>query len=126
MRHLKKGRKLHRKKDPRQALIKGLVANLILQGRIKTTMAKAKEARQKAEKLITKAKKQNVSALRDLKRYLPERAVNKLYYEIASLFKERPGGYTRIIKTGENRVKDGTALVILELVKEKIGSPNKK
>lgn len=116
MRHLKTGRKLHRKKDSRWLLKKNLMADLILRGRIRTTMAKAKETSKRIEKLITKAKKQDLHSLRELKRFLPEKASDKLYYEIASLFKERHGGYTRIIKTGEKKVKDGSSLVILEFI----------
>jgi len=118
MKHLKKGKKFHRKTDQRKALLKGLAANLILQERIKTTSVKAKETRIKVEKLITIAKKQNLIALRKVKENLPEKAANKLYYEIASLYKDRKGGYTRIIKTSIKKVRDASPLVILEFVKE--------
>jgi len=118
MRHLKKGKKFHRKRDQRKALLKGLAANLILKERIKTTSVKAKEAKSKVEKLITLAKKQNLFALRRVKEDLPEKAANKLYYEIAPLYKDRKGGYTRIIKTSIKKVRDASPLVILELVKE--------
>jgi len=118
MKHLKKGKKFHRKRDQRKALLKGLAANLILKERIKTTSVKAKEARSKVEKLITIAKKQSIVALRRVKENLPEKAANKLYYEIAPLYKDRKGGYTRIIKTSIKKVRDASALVILEFVKE--------
>jgi len=118
MRHLKKGKKFHRKRDQRKALLKGLAANLILKERIKTTSVKAKEAKSKVEKLITLAKKQNLTALRSIKENLPEKAANKLYYEIAPLYKDRKGGYTRIIKTSIKKVRDASPLVILELIKE--------
>ena len=118
MKHLKKGKKFHRKTDQRKALLKGLAANLILKERIKTTLAKAKAARSKVEKLITMAKKQSVVALRRVKENLPEKAANKLYYEIAPLYKDRKGGYTRIIKTSMRKVRDASALIILEFVKE--------
>jgi len=118
MKHLKKGKKFHRKTDQRKALLKGLAANLILKERIKTTLAKAKAARSKVEKLITMAKKQSVVALRRVKENLPEKAANKLYYEIAPLYKDRKGGYTRIIKTSMRKVRDASALVILEFVKD--------
>ena len=118
MRHLKKGKKFHRKRDQRKALLKGLAANLILKERIKTTSVKAKEAKSKVEKLITLAKKQNLTALRSIKKNLPEKAANKLYYEIAPLYKDRKGGYTRIIKTSIKKVRDASPLVILELIKE--------
>jgi len=118
MKHLKKGKKFHRKRDQRKALLKGLAANLILKERIKTTSVKAKEAKSKVEKLITIAKKQNLVALRRVKENLPEKAANKLYYEIAPLYKDRKGGYTRIIKTSIRKVRDASPLVILEFVKE--------
>ena len=118
MKHLKKGKKFHRKKDQRKALLKGLAANLVLKERIKTTLVKAKEAKSKVEKLITIAKKQNIVALRRVKENLPEKAANKLYYEIAPLYKDRKGGYTRIIKTSIRKVRDASPLVILEFVKE--------
>jgi len=118
MKHLKKGKKFHRKRDQRKALLKGLAANLILKERIKTTLVKAKEAKSKVEKLITIAKKQNIVALRRVKENLPEKAANKLYYEIAPLYKDRKGGYTRIIKTSIRKVRDASPLVILEFVKE--------
>ena len=118
MKHLKKGKKFHRKTDQRKALLKGLAANLILKERIKTTLAKAKAARSKVEKLITMARKQSVVALRRVKENLPEKAANKLYYEIAPLYKDRKGGYTRIIKTSMRKVRDASALVILEFVKD--------
>jgi len=118
MKHLKKGKKFHRKKDQRKALLKGLAANLILKERIKTTSVKAKETKSKVEKLITIAKKQNIVALRRVKENLPEKAANKLYYEIAPLYKDRKGGYTRIIKTSIRKVRDASPLVILEFVKE--------
>ena len=118
MKHLKKGKKFHRKRDQRKALLKGLAANLILKERIKTTLVKAKEAKSKVEKLITIAKKQNIVALRRVKENLPEKAANKLYYEIAPLYKDRKGGYTRIIKTSIRKVRDASPLVILEFVEE--------
>lgn len=125
MKHLKKGKKFHRKTGQRKALLKGLVANLILQEKIKTTLVKAKEARIKVEKLITIAKKQDLTALRRLKKNLPEKAANKLYYEIAPLYKDRKGGYTRIIKTSIKKIRDASPLVLLEFVKEQKTTNNK-
>ena len=105
MKHLKKGRKFHRKRDQRKALLKSLAANLIIHEKIKTTLEKAKETKITVEKLITIAKKQDLVSLRNLKKKLPEKAANKLYYELAPLFANRKGGYTRIIKTSERRVR---------------------
>lgn len=122
MKHLKKGRKFHRKTDQRKALLKSLAANLILQERIKTTSEKAKETKITIEKLITIAKKQNLASLRNIKKKLPEKASNKLYYEIAPIYKKRKGGYTRIIKTAQRKVRDGSPIVILELVEKTLGA----
>jgi large subunit ribosomal protein L17 len=118
MKHLKKGRKFHRKRDQRKALLKSLAANLILQEKIQTTLEKAKETKIIVEKLITLAKKQDLAALRNLKKKLPEKAANKVYYEIAPLYKKRRGGYTRIIKTAKRKVRDASLIVILELVEK--------
>jgi len=117
MRHLKEGRKFHRKTDQRKALLKGLVANLITRGKITTTLAKAKEAQKRTEHLITIAKKQNLVALKTLLSALPDKAGKKLYYEIAPLYLNTKGGYTRIIKTALRKKRDGSDLVILELIK---------
>jgi large subunit ribosomal protein L17 len=126
MKHLKKGRKFHRKRDQRKALLKSLAANLILRERIKTTLEKAKETKMVVEKLITLAKKQNLAALRNLKKKLPEKAANKIYYEIAPLYKKRRGGYTRIIKTAERKVRDASLIVILELVEKSLKTGTSK
>jgi len=118
MKHLKKGRKFHRQRDQRKALLKSLAANLILQERIKTTLEKAKETRIVVEKLITIAKKQNLNSLRNLKKKLPEKAANKLYYEIAPLYQERRGGYARIIRMAKRKIRDASPVVILEFVEK--------
>ncbi|MGC8881017.1 MAG: 50S ribosomal protein L17 [Minisyncoccia bacterium] len=117
MKHLKRKRILHRKKDQRKALIKSLVVNLILKEKIKTTLAKAKEAQKKIERLITIAKKQNLTAFRRIKKELPLKVTKKLYYELVPKYLERKGGYTRIIKTYQRKINDASLLVILELVK---------
>jgi len=117
MRHLKKGKKFHRKTDQRKALLKGLTANLIMRGKITTTLSKAKEAKKKTERLITIAKKQDLASLKRVKAALPDKASKKLYYEIAPLYSARQGGYTRIIKTSLRKKRDASDLVILELIK---------
>ncbi|NMB92104.1 MAG: 50S ribosomal protein L17 [Parcubacteria group bacterium] len=118
MKHLKEGKKFHRKTDQRRALLKGLAVNLIIRGKITTTLSKAKETKKKIERLITIAKKQNLASLKRIKQELPIKAAHKLYYDIAPLYKERKGGYTRIIKTVLRRKRDAAELVILELIKE--------
>ena len=117
MRHLKEGKKFHRKKDQRKALLKSLVNNLIIYEKIETTSTKAKEARRKIERLITIAKKQDLAAYRLLKKELPEKSLNKLYYELSHRYENRKGGYTRIIKLATPRKGDNSDISILELIK---------
>ncbi|MBP8617952.1 MAG: 50S ribosomal protein L17 [Parcubacteria group bacterium ADurb.Bin305] len=117
MKHLKTGKKLHRKQGPRKALIKSLEVNLIMYEKIKTTQAKAKETQRQLEKLITIAKKQDLTALRRLAAALPAKASRKLYSELAPRYRTRKGGYTRIIKLTQGIRSDDSSMVILELVK---------
>jgi len=122
MRHLVKGRKLGRTTAHRQALLRNLVTSFIEKERIQTTMAKAKETRPMAEKLITLAKTDSLHARRQALAVLTkESAVTKLFTQIGPRFMERPGGYTRIVKTGL-RIGDGASMAFLEL----IGSEYKK
>ncbi|MEK9154902.1 MAG: 50S ribosomal protein L17 [Patescibacteria group bacterium] len=116
MRHSKKGRKFHRKKGQRQALLKGLIGNLLIREKIEITEAKAKEIKPLAEKLITIAKKQNLPSMRILLSRLNKKSAQKLYYEIAPRYKSRKGGYLRIIKSVKVRKNDGSKLAIIELV----------
>lgn len=116
MRKQKKGRKLSRKKDQREALLRSLAASLFLKGKIETTLAKAKETAVFSEKLITRARKGDLSARRALAGILPAKIAEKLFKEIAPKYKERPGGYTRIIRLGP-RMSNGAQMAIIELVK---------
>lgn len=116
MKHIKKGRKFGRQRDQREALLKGLAANLILKEKITTTEAKAKEVRPFAEKLITKSRINNLANVRYLARYLPVRALKKIIAEIGPRYQARPGGYTRITKIGLRKT-DSAKMAIIELVK---------
>ncbi len=116
MRHLRKNRKFHRIKGQRNALLKALAGNLIIRGKMETTEAKAKEIKSIVEKLITLAKKNNLSTLRILLAWLPKKSAQKIFYEIAPKYKDRKGGYLRIIKSGKPRQKDGAKLAIIEFV----------
>ena len=116
MRRQKKGRKLSRKKDQRKALLKALVTSLFLKEKIKTTEAKAREARIFAEKQISQAKIGDLHSRRLLARFFSPEIVRKIVNEIAPRYKERKGGYTRIIKLGP-RKSDGAKMAIIELVK---------
>src|SRR5262245_8443591 len=119
MRHLKAGRKLGRNATHRMALMRNLTRALIEHGRIITTVEKAKEARRLVEKLITQAKKGTLHARRLVLARLPDRdAVHKLFEEIAPRYKDRPGGYTRVIKRHERRLGDAGRTAFLELLKE--------
>jgi len=115
MRKLKQGRKLSREKDQRKALLKSLARAIFLHEKIKTTEAKAKEVSMFAEKCITRAKKGDLSSRRILAKYFSKDLVKKLVNEIAPKYKDRKGGYTRIIKLGP-RKSDGAKMAIIELV----------
>lgn len=115
MKKLKKGRKLSRKRNQRRALLKLLAQALFLHGKIKTTEAKAKELSKFAEKFITRSKKENLASRRILARYFSRNLVKKLVDEIGPKYKERKGGYTRIIKLNP-RKSDGAKMAIIELV----------
>ena len=116
MRKLKKGRKFSRPRSQRKALIKNLSAELFLREKIKTTEAKAKELRSFAEKSISRAKKGDLASRRYLLRFFSKNIVKKLIDEIAPEYKERPGGYTQIVKLGP-RESDGAKMAIIKLVK---------
>jgi large subunit ribosomal protein L17 len=115
VRKKKKGRKLSRKIGPRKQLLKSLADNFLLHEKIKTTEAKAKELRSFAEKMITRAKEDNVANRRILSQKLTSRNVKKIFEQIAPKYKERNGGYTRITKLGP-RNSDGAKMVTIELI----------
>jgi large subunit ribosomal protein L17 len=115
MRHKKVGRKFGRERDQRRALLKSLVFNLVKNGKIKTTDAKAKELRPITEKLITIAKKEGLANYRLLISRVGEQTAKKLVKEIAPKYKERKGGYLRIIKMPA-RKSDGSKMAIIELI----------
>ena len=119
MRHKKKGKTLGRKKAPREALIRGLATSFVIYEKIKTTHAKAKVLRPVVEKIITLAKKDTLHNRRQaIKVLYLEDAVKKLFEVIGPKYKERKGGYTRIVKL--NPIKNDSAkMSILELVEEK-------
>ena len=116
MRHNVKGRKLKRTASHRSALLNSLTTSLLKYKRIRTTEAKAKETRTFVEKLITKAKKNDLHVKRQVMSVVNDKEVFKeLFSEIIPKIGERPGGYTRVIKLG-NRVGDAAPMAILELV----------
>jgi large subunit ribosomal protein L17 len=116
MRHRKKGRKLGVNPSHRKAMLKNLAANLIEHKRIKTTDSRAKELRTFIEPLITKAKKGDLTSIRQIAKKLPRKEVlHALLHEIAPVFAERNGGYTRIIKLGF-RDNDRASVSLIELL----------
>lgn len=116
MRHSNTGKKLHRKTDQRTALVKILTHNLVTRGRIQTTKAKASMVKPYVERLITRAKKQDLASLRYVLSKVSEKTANIIYYDLAKKYMDRPGGYTRVLKVEKVRLKDASKMVILELV----------
>lgn len=122
MRHNKSGRRLGRKTSHREAMFRNMVTSLLLHERITTTDAKAKEIRSVAEKMITLGKRGDLHAVRLAASYIREKSVvTKLFNTIALRYKERPGGYTRIVKLG-SRNGDAAPLSLIELVEEEMSS----
>ena len=116
MRHLVKGKKIGRTASHRKATLQALSVALIREHRIKTTVAKAKALRPYVEPIITRAKKDTPQNRRRVFGKLKDKkVVTSLFEEVAVRAKERPGGYTRIIKIG-NRAGDGAEMAVMELV----------
>ena len=138
MRHLKSGRKLSRNAAHRTSLMRYLAASLIAHERVNTTVAKAKEARRFVERLITVAKRGGLHARRlvlarlggkrivdipddtdkEKKKTIPVKIVPKIFEVLVPRYKERNGGYTRIIKRSYVRLGDAGPTAFLELIKE--------
>ena len=116
MRHAVRGRKLGRTTAHRRAMFRNQLASLVTHERIVTTLAKAKELRPLAEKLVTKGKSDTVASRRLVRRWLADRDhVKKLFDDLAPRFSDRPGGYLRIVKLGP-RQGDGAETAVLEFV----------
>jgi large subunit ribosomal protein L17 len=135
MRHNKKFNHLGRKAPHRKAMLANMASSLIAHKRISTTVAKAKALRMYVEPLITKAKEDTTHSRRVVFSYLQDKdAVSELFREVAVKVADRPGGYTRILKTG-NRLGDNADMCIIELVdfneamlaaKEEAAAPKKR
>ena len=116
MRHSKTINHLGRTSSHRKAMLSNMATSLILHKRITTTTAKAKALRTYVEPLITKAKEDSTHSRRVVFSYLKDKAaVSELFREVSPKVADRPGGYTRILKTG-NRIGDNADMCILELV----------
>lgn len=120
MRHRKKRTRFGRQSSHRKATLRNLTRHILIHQRIKTTKVKAKETQRVVEKLITIAKEDSLAARRQAFMILQNRSlVGKLFNEIAPLFKERRGGYTRIIPF-DFRKGDGADMVLFELTEKKL------
>ena len=116
MRHRKKGRKLGVNPSHRRALLSNLAENLILHKRIKTTESRAKELRRYIEPLVTKAKRGDLTSIRMIARKIRHKDIlGILLNDIAPVYKNRSGGYTRIIKLGF-RDNDRASVALIEFV----------
>lgn len=116
------GRQFKRDKNERKALFKGLLSELVLHGRIKTTEAKAKAIKADADKLVSKARKEVMLAKKLLSSVLIPEAIEKMVADVAPRFSKRNGGYTRIIKLGR-RFNDDAQMVLLEWVESATIAP---
>jgi len=129
MRHRVGNKRLSRNIAERKALMRSLARNIMGRYRIRTTLVKAKEARRHIERLITLGKENTVHARREAYKVLNDRGLVKtLFTELAPLFKDRTGGYTRIIKDYPRR-GDGAEMVFLELTEQpvkEVKKPRKK
>ena len=121
MRHKKSGRKLGRTSSHRKAMFRNMAASLLLHETIKTTLPKAKELRRVVEPLITLAKKGNLASKKKAfsilknKKIIEKLIVGKLFNDLGPHFKERPGGYLRILKIGQ-RSGDSAPMAIVQLI----------
>lgn len=127
MRHAKAGRRLGRTTSHRTAMFRNMVTSLLQHERVTTTDAKAKELRSIAEKMITLGKRGDLHAVRLAAAYIRDKkVVTKLFETIAPRYKERHGGYTRIVKLGQ-RLGDNAQVSVIELVEEQLeNKPAKK
>jgi len=117
VRHLKKGKKFHRKKGRRKAFLRNLANDLVRSGKIETTEARAKALRPIVERLVTCAKKQTLAGRRlILKRVHNEAVAEKLYGELGPRYADRRGGYLKIIKLAKSRKRDGGRMARVEFV----------
>jgi len=118
MRHRKSGKKLNRTSAHRKALMRNMVTSLLDHERIETTDAKAKALRGLADRMITLGKRGALHARRQALSVIRSKEVTaKVFDELAERFRDRPGGYTRVIKLG-NRVGDAAPISIIELVED--------
>jgi len=125
-RHSNIGKKFSRAAAPRRALMRGLVDSLILYERIETTEIKAKELARTFDKLVTKAKKQDLHNYRQVLSFtINPIAAEKLNTDLVHGFQSRNSGYTRVVKTGK-RLGDGAEMAVIELILDADYTPGSK
>ena len=115
MKHHKSIRKFGRKRDVRKALISSLTRSLVLEEKIKTTEAKAKELRPHVEKIVTAGKSQTLAAQRKIAALVDKEVAKKVVSDLSKRYDTRPGGYTRIIKL-PRRQGDAAKMAVIEFV----------
>jgi large subunit ribosomal protein L17 len=126
MRHQVKKGMLGRNTAHRRALMRNMVTSFLERERVRTTIAKARSLRPVAEKMITLGKRGTLHARRQALAYMTkEEAVKKLFDDLGPRFKERPGGYTRIVKL-DRRAGDGAEMAMIELVGTEFKAKTKK
>ena len=126
MRHRKRHGKLGRSSAHRKALLRNMVTSLLDKERIETTDAKAKELRRVADRMITLGKRGDLHARRQALSVIRSKEVtSKVFEELADRFRERPGGYTRVLKVGR-RTGDAAPMSIIELVEGEAAEASKK
>jgi large subunit ribosomal protein L17 len=126
MRHRKVSRKLGRDTEHHKAILRNMVTDLFRHGRVTTTLAKAKELRRVADKMITLAKKGDLASRRRALAFIRDKdIVKKLFTQLREKYLDRAGGYTRIIKVGPRR-GDASFMAIVELVEEKLTTKGSK
>ena len=126
MRHNKTGRRLGRKPDHRQHMMRNMVTSFFETEKITTTVTRAKELRMLVDKMITLGKRGDLHARRQANQVIRDpKVVGKIFDMIAPRYQDRPGGYTRIIKL-ENRQGDNAPMSIIELVEEEFTAKTKK
>lgn len=111
------GRQFKRDANERKALFKGLMTDLVMKESIQTTLPKAKSIKGQVEKLVTKAKTRGASAKPFIQPFVSAPAVEKIIADLAVRFADRPGGYTRIVKTG-SRFSDNADMALIEWVEK--------
>ncbi len=120
MRHRMSGRKLNRTSSHRKAMLSNMAVSLLTHEQIQTTVFKAKELRRVVDRMITLGKRGSLHARRQAASYLrDDDAVGKLFSSLAERYKDRPGGYTRVLKAG-NRYGDCAPMAVIELVERDV------